>query len=57
MANKHMSESGSYTKTVEDSSHQESSKFSNPIAKPKDDMWTDKTSINTPKDSADSTMS
>lgn len=56
MANKHTSESGSYDKSVEDSSHQDSKKFSNPIAKPKDDLWTDKTSINKPKDSADSTI-
>lgn len=56
MATKFVSESGSYDKSVEDSNHQASNKFSNPITKPSDDRWSDKTSINKPKDSADSTI-
>ena len=57
MANMHNDQHGTYDKTVEDSSHQDSKKFSNPIAAPKDDLWKDMKSINKPKDSVDSTVS
>lgn len=53
MAVKFESVSGSYDKSVEDSSKQDKSKFSNPITKPTDNKWTDHTSINKPKDSGD----
>lgn len=42
---------GDYAKTVEDSSHQAKEKFSNPIAKPADNDWTDEKEISKPADS------
>ena len=51
MATKFVKEGGSYSKTVEDSSHQASNKFSNPMGKSSDSLWKDNTKINAPKDS------
>lgn len=54
MAVKHESISGSYDKTVEDSSHQSKEKFSNPVNKPKDDLPKPHSTVNEPKDSSGS---
>ena len=54
MAVKFVNESGTYDKTVEDSSHQDKSKFSNPVAAPKDELWKGKNAINKPQESGQS---
>jgi hypothetical protein len=56
MAVEHKSISGSYDKKVEDSSHQASNKFGNPINKPTDDLPKPSQKANMPKDSKDSAI-
>jgi hypothetical protein len=53
MATKFESVSGSYDKTVEDSSHQDSKKFTKTYGKPTDDLSKPSQSANKPKDSKD----